>query len=89
MLNEALSLASTVAKIADNLTDADQSVVRLMVKRYKSLLKACNYAEQIFIGKKDDSIFRDNSFDGTDKLFFPRKNNEQYWELRGKFDKYD
>jgi hypothetical protein len=89
MIKEGIELATEVLKLGNNLTDPEKKILRAFVKGYKNKCKAIDIAEQIFIGKKDDSIFRDNSFEGIDKLFFPRKENEEYWRLRENFNKYD
>ncbi len=94
MLREAFVAVEKVASIGDNLTDADQQQLRLLLAEYKRFKKAINFAEQIFNGKLDTKFFGDNSFVGTDSIVrtsdsLSEKDKKQYQVLRANFNKND
>lgn len=89
-IGDIVGLASGLAKVADNLTEADQQIIRSAIRTMALQRRAINIAEEIFTGRVDTSPFGDNSHPGVIELL-PRKdkNNRWFWLLLEKFNKYD
>lgn len=93
IINSALKAVEKLAEVGGNLTDADQQAIKSVLYDRKKLKIACNFAENIFFGKKDTKFFGDNSFIGTDSIIkesiLSEEQKDSYIELRMKFNKYD
>lgn len=89
-LKAGLGAVEALGNIGDNLTNAQQRVIRTFLEERKEMKEALDIIEELLYGKSDTTPFGDNSHPGVVD-FFPRKDkgNRWFWLLVEKLNRKD